>query len=320
MAPSRASLDRRAPASGFVEREGCAVVVLGFEDAADAGQGEFGDAALGAEGIEDQLHRVEKVAVPAAAVPAGELAQPSGGEVCGVPVAGLAQSGPGRGVGVVGIWLQERAAVLGDEPEQHPVHQPQQRAVEVVQLQVCAAGIEATAQVRVGRMGEEPGAEDGDGLLDAVAELIECPLALLGGESAPLLQVAGRGAAVVLDREAGLVAGQVEKHEVGEQFPVEDRLKVELDVGGADQRGRVAQQPQRRAVGQDRPQIGVVAVEEFLEHGLRRAGRDMRRLVVQVGGPAEQVDGHVPGPVADREALALQLEAAPGHFVEAELA
>ena len=108
-----------------------------------------------------------------------------------------------------------------------------------------AAGIEAAAQVRVGRVGEEPGAEDGDGLLDAVAELIERPLALLRGEPAPLLQVAGRGAAVALDREPGLVAGQVEEHEVGEQFPVEDRLEVELDVGGADQRGGVAQQPQR---------------------------------------------------------------------------
>ena len=181
-------------------------------------------------------------------------------------------------------------------------------------------GIEAAAQVRVGRVGEEPGAEDGDGLLDAVAELIERPLALLRGEPAPLLQVAGRGAAVALDREPGLVAGQVEQHEVGEQLAVEDRLEVELDVGGADERGRVAQQPQRGAVGQDRPQVGVVAVEEFLEHGLRRAGGDVRGLVVQVGGPAEQVDRHVPGPVADREALALQLEAAPGHLVEAELA
>ena len=78
---------------------------------------------------------------------------------------------------------------------------------------------------------EEPGAEDGDGLLDAVAELVECPLALLGGEAAPLLQVAGRGAAVALDREPGLVADQVEQHEVGEQLAVEDRLEVELDVG-----------------------------------------------------------------------------------------
>ena len=167
---------------------------------------------------------LEQVAVPAAAVAAGELAQPGGGEVRGVPVAGLAQAGPGRGVGVVGIGLQQRAAVLGDEPEQHPVDQPQQRPVEVVQLQVCVARIEAAAQLRVGRVGEEPGAEDGDGLLDAVAELVERPLALLGGEAAPLLQAAGRGAAVALDREPGLVAGQVEQHEVGEQLAVEDRL------------------------------------------------------------------------------------------------
>ena len=49
--------------------------------------------------------------------------------------------------------------------------------------------------------------------------------------------------------------------------------------------------------------------------------RDVRGLVVQVGGPAEQVHGHVPGPVADREALAVQLDAALGDdLVEAQLA
>ena len=137
---------------------------------------------------------------------------------------------------------------------------------------------------------------------------------------APLFQVARCGAAVALDREPGLVADQVEQHEVGEQLAVEDRLQVELDVGGADQRGRVAQQPQRGAVGQDRPQLGVVAVEQFLQHGLRGAGVDVRGLVVQVGAPAEQVERDVPGLVADREALALDLEAARGQVVEAELA
>ena len=142
------------------------------------------------------------------------------------------------------------------------------------------------------------------------AQLVQRPLALVGGEAAPLFQVAGCGAAVALDGEPGLVADQVEQHEVGEQLAVEDRLQVELDVGGAGQRGRVAQHPQRGAVGQDRPQVGVVAVEQFLEHGLRGAGGDLRGLVVQVGAPAEQVDRDVPGLVADREALAVDLEAA----------
>ena len=46
----------------------------------------------------------------------------------------------------------------------------------------------------------------------------------------------------------------------------------------------------------------------------------MRGLVVQVGAPAEQVHRGMAGLVADREALALDLESACGHVVEAELA
>ena len=121
-------------------------------------------------------------------------------------------------------------------------------------------------------MGQEPGAEDRDGLLDPVAKLVERSLALLGGEAAPLLQVAGGRAAVPVGREPGLVADQVEQDEVGEQLAVEDGRQVELDVGRADQGGGVAQQPQHRAVGKDRPQVGVVAVEQFLDHRLRSAG------------------------------------------------
>ena len=162
-------MDRRAPSSGSSSGRARPIVPPGLEDAADAGQGEFGHAALGAQRVEDQLHGLEEVAVPAAAVAAGELAQPGGGEVRGVPVAGLAQPGPGVGPGVGGIWLQQGAPVLGDEPEQYPVHQPQQRAVEVIQLQVGVARVKPPAELRVVRMGQEPGAEDGDGPLDAVA-------------------------------------------------------------------------------------------------------------------------------------------------------
>ena len=73
------------------------------------------------------------------------------------------------GTGAFGVWLQQGAPVFGDEPEQQPVDQPEQRAVEVVQLQVAVARVETSAELRVVGMGQEPGAEDGDGLLDAVA-------------------------------------------------------------------------------------------------------------------------------------------------------
>ena len=43
----------------------------GFEDAADAGQGQFGDAAFGAERVEDELDGLVQVAVPVAAAAPG---------------------------------------------------------------------------------------------------------------------------------------------------------------------------------------------------------------------------------------------------------
>ena len=101
------------------------------------------------------------------------------------------------------------------------------------------------------------------------------------------------------------MADQVQQHEVGEQLAVEDRGQVELDVGRTDQRGRVAQQAERVAVGQDPPQTRVVPVQQLLQHGLRGASGDVRCPVIQVGVPAQQVDGYVRGAVADRIALAL---------------
>ena len=142
-------------------------------------------------------------------------------------------------------------------------------------------------------MGDEAGAEDRDRLLDALAELVEGALALGGGEGAPLFQVARLGAAFALDGEAGLVAGQVQQHEVGEQLAVEDRLEVELDVRGADQRRGVAQQPQCNPVAQDAPQPGVVAVQLLLHHRLRGAGLAVRGPVVQVHVPAERAESDV---------------------------
>jgi hypothetical protein len=53
-----------------------------------------------------------------------------------VAIAGLAQT---RARLHVGEGLEESIPVLRDEPEQHPVHQPQQRPVEVVQAQLVVS-------------------------------------------------------------------------------------------------------------------------------------------------------------------------------------
>ena len=277
----------------LVQRERASVIARGLEDAADAGQGQFGDAAFGAERVEDELRRPRR-GRRAVSPRRRRASWRSRAEEKYWSYRSRASRSLRlrRFVGVLGVGCSR--APRSSATNQNSIRYTSRSSARLRSSSLQLAAAEADAQLRVVRVGQEPGAEDGDGLLDAVAELVERPLALVRGEAAPLFQVAGCGAAVALDREAGLVADQVEQHEVGEQLAVEDRLQVELDVGGADQRGRVAQQPQRGAVGQDRPQVGVVPVEQFLQHGLRGAGADVRGLVVQVGAPAEQVDGTCP--------------------------
>ena len=79
---------------GLVQGEGAAVVAAGLEDAADAGQGQLGDAAFGAEAVEDEPDGLEEVGVAGAALPAGQVAEPGSGEVLVVAVAGLAEPRP----------------------------------------------------------------------------------------------------------------------------------------------------------------------------------------------------------------------------------
>ena len=152
---------------------------------------------------------------------------------------------PGPG-GLVRVRVQQHVAVLGDEPEQQPVHQAQQRPLEQIRVQVLAEPV-------VRRMPEEAGAEVGDRVRHSVAELIQGTRPGLDRLDPPLLQPAGRRRGAVRNLETGDVQQPVEQDELVEQLPVEHRLQVDLDERGARQRRGVPQQPELPAVGQDRP-------------------------------------------------------------------
>ena len=127
-----------------------------------------------------------------AAAAAGQAAQPGGGEVLVVPVAGLAQARlavPSASSGSA----EQGVAVLGDEPEQQPVHQPQQRAVEVVEV-AARRWSRRSAQLRVAGWERKPVPRMRDRLLDAVAELIEGALARSAAScaTAPASRMRGR--------------------------------------------------------------------------------------------------------------------------------
>ncbi len=94
----------------------------------------------------------------------------------------------------------------------------------------------------------------------------------------------------------------VQQHELAEQLAVEDGFQVEVDVGGRSEGRGVAQQTYAAAVGEDRPEVGLGAVEAVLDHGLRGdlAGG---RALVQVLVPRGEVDQGRAVAVGDREVL-----------------
>ena len=230
-----------------------------------------------------------------AAATTGVRAQPGRREVGGV--AGASQW--------VGVGVVQDVAVLGDEDEDHPVHQPQQGLVQ-------RGHVDVRAQRGVVGMAQEPGAQGGDGLLHAVAQLVERAGAGGDGFDAPLLQPARRGRGALVDREAGNVQQPVEQHELAEQLAVKDGFQVELDVGRRGERARVAQQPQLAAVGDHAPQVGLGAVQAFLHQRLRGHGARSAGPLVQVGVPRGQVHRHVVPAVADREGLGSVVGRDPG--------
>ena len=196
----------------------------GFEESPDADQAELGASVDRAEPVPDEVEGAPLVGVAGAAATSGGTAQPGRGEVVAVAFAGLD----------VGVRVEEQAAVLGHEGEEQPVDDPEQAVVDVglAQGAVC----ETVTEASVGRVGEEAGAEGSDRLDHPVAQLVERPRPGLDRLGSPALEPAGGGALLgVAHLEPGLVADAVEQQEVGEQVAVEDRLEIELDIGGPDQ-------------------------------------------------------------------------------------
>lgn len=86
-----------------------------FEQTAYAGQTQLGPAVLGTQPDEHDSGRLPQVVVVVHAGASGSVPQPARGEEPGVPLPGIGRR----------IRVEQHVAVLGDEPEQQPVHQPQ---------------------------------------------------------------------------------------------------------------------------------------------------------------------------------------------------
>ncbi len=200
----------------------------------------------------------------------------------GVPAALL-----GTRAGVV-----EEPAVLRDEQDKQLVDDPQQQPVVLAWTQRPVP----QRFPHGGRGGEEATAEDAQRVGDTEPQGGQRAGAAGGAFLAPAFQPAGRGGRgrVRLRLDAAGVANLPEQREVGEHLAVEHALQIELDVGLADEGRGVPQQPQRKAVGDQAPQMILGPVEQLLEQGVRGLFRRAAHIwgaAVQRHAGAEQVDG-----------------------------
>src|SRR5712692_9238934 len=101
-------------------------------------------------------------------------------------------------------------------------------------------------------MSEEATPKSRNGLLDAVAQLIERPRALLLGSTRPLFKP---GCFRTFGLYSRLVAKQPQQHKVGVDLSIHHRFQVELDVSLACEAHIVAQDTQFQSIRDDAPEV-----------------------------------------------------------------
>lgn len=149
----------------------------------------------------------------------------------------------------------------------------------------------------VRRVLQEAGAQGLHRLLDAAAQQVEGTDALAYGCGSPAFEPTVSRLRTVGHLDPRLVYQQVELGIVGVEIAVEHGFKIKLDVGLAGQAGRVAQQPQQPAVGDQSPQVGVGAVQQFLQQGMRcalRGAGDAGRAAIERYAHPSRCMGVVP--------------------------
>ena len=196
------------------------------------------------------------------------------------------------GVAVRGGQPQQ-VALLGSHQKDQPVDQIQKLLIKAVGAERVISGrlsSQRRHQLLVGAVGEKAVRQREDGRLHRLAQPVADAPALLDRRLVILLQqtaVAGIIAALVPAQAAGqprAVRQPVEQDKLVQPFALDHRLQVKLDIGGAAEIDRIAQQTQQRAVGDNPPQV-IAAVEIILDKGMRRsravaAWRSLAQLLV----------------------------------------
>ena len=156
-------------------------------------------------------------------------------------------------------------------------------------------GPQPLAKRRVAGMAREAPAQNPQRPLHAPTQLAERAGALLLGLAGPLLQPAGLGSLALARHEPRGVHDEPQQHEVRVDLAGEHRFEVELQVRLARQRLVVPQDAQPHAVRDDRPQVGVAAVEELLHEPVRVGGGRAalsRRAAIEREAAADEMHRH----------------------------
>ena len=146
--------------------------------------------------------------------------------------------------------MEEDLAVLRHEEHDQPVDEAQY--LPVVVLLVQSSGAQLFPERSIGGVRQEAAAQRGNGLFNAIAQLVERARSLFKGCARPLLQPAFGGS---LRLHARLVAEQPQQGEVGVDLTVHHGLQIELDIGLARETGVVAQHAQPQTVRDNTPQV-----------------------------------------------------------------
>lgn len=209
----------------------------------------------------------------------------------------------------VGAGDMSEAAFLDDHEEEQAVNEAEEVGVEFRGEASAGVGGGEGAEAVVGGVVEQAVAEGEYDGVDSGAEAIADAGA--GVERVLVVDLDGSlGDGVLSDGQAGGMEEAVEEGEVGEEFLGEDAFEVELDEGEFDEAGRVPEQADEAAVGDDAVEV-LGEVEVFLNQPVGRHARGVGHGAAAVERlvPANEVDGElVAGGIAVGDAVGFPLE------------
>src|SRR6266571_5528571 len=156
-------------------------------------------------------------------------------------------------------------------------------------------------------MREETTPKSCNRFLDAIAQLIERPRALLVSRPRPFLQPA---LFRLFGLHSRLVTEQPQQYKIGVHLAVHHRFQVKFNVSLACEAHIIAQNAQSQPIRDKAPQVSVGAVQKFLQKAMRAAAKasgSSPRIVIEINLEADEMDGCILPTMRNRVASIIHL-------------